>query len=246
MARGVKVIGNWPHRTESLGFIVPGKTRSQISFDVTWGYQGPATETRPTNSIPYFKLMLLPPGECRAPFQDAPWFREAEAAARAAGRSGVAIMAEYIRQLWTFAAEEIESALRVGRLKAQARFRFVFTLPADWPSAAAEAMEQAVHQALLSLPLDRPVVFVSEPEAAALAVVASIEKAGSLSQLKVRRRPASWASKPPLTHRQQGDTLTVVDAGGITVVCRVPPSLLLVSTDGADACQCLRIGSGHV
>ena len=159
--------------------LTSGRFPSDVT-PVTWGTQLAQklpTELQAlavsTDPIEYLKLLLVPPGETKAVFQDFRWFRETEARVNASSYTPEALMAEFLAQLWRDAVDRIRESFRLRGLPFYSRVRFVLTLPAEWPRRAAEDLGEALEA--YHAPLQQPIDWTSEPEAAAREVVHYLE-----------------------------------------------------------------------
>ena len=124
--------------------------------------------------IEYLKLLLVPPGETKALYQDFCWFGETEARVNASSYTPAALMAEYLAQLWREAVDRIKESFRLRGLPFYSRVRFVLTVPAEWPRRAVEDLGAAFEA--YHAPLQQPIDWTSEPEAAAREVLRYLER----------------------------------------------------------------------
>jgi molecular chaperone DnaK (HSP70) len=114
--------------------------------------------------------------------------REARAYLKRHNITTVDAIALYLRHLWNHSIQRIADTVS-RNLVNYCRFRIVMTLPAIWPEYARSRMRNAVEQAGMlkeRLAGDTELIFVSEPEAAALATLADME---GRCDIKVRARP---------------------------------------------------------
>ena len=108
-----------------------------------------------------------------------------------------------VRELWEYAQEQMNRSL--GHMIKIAPLHVVLTVPAIWPDYARETMRQAAHNAGIyaNNAAGKTVVsFVTEPEAAAIATVAS--------------------KLPELGKIRSSDCVIVLDIGGKTSRSRHP------------------------
>ncbi|KAK4198998.1 hypothetical protein QBC40DRAFT_282891, partial [Triangularia verruculosa] len=175
------------------------KTPTAISYTATkhvstWGYNIPGG----TESIQWFKLLLLDDEDLQEHLKSAPQLANAKKRIKAMGLTPTQVIADYLRNLWSHALADVEKAMTTNFVRSTP-FRIVVTVPAIWKSYTRERMREAVNMAGLLVSRDcgpTELDFVSEPEAAAIATFTTIK---GRHDIKV------------------GTTITVVDAGGGTV-----------------------------
>ncbi len=147
--------------------------------------------TEDEDKLTLFKLSLPHPDDLRKIDHQHPErlavVRNAFSKLDALGKSGVDIVAEYLRRLWAAKKNKVfEEIHRRGLTLAGIEIRFVFGIPAVWREDAYSRMKDAVNKSnVLQLPgrLPASVSFIAEPEAAA---IAALPRAVQSGRLKVR------------------------------------------------------------
>lgn len=152
------------------------KIPSAIKFtpqDEIWGVDA---KNLP-DALRWFKLTLLNPPDLDVGIRNSVHIQNARAALEALDMSPVEAISVYMEHVWEHCLEKLKIAEGEETVDTS-RFHVVFTVPAIWPNYARRLMTQAVEQAGI---LKRRTIgrtehdFVSEPEAAALATLSSME-----------------------------------------------------------------------
>lgn len=152
------------------------KIPSAIKFtpqDEIWGVDA---KNLP-DALRWFKLTLLNPPDLDVGIRNSVHIQNARAALQALDMSPVEAISVYMKHVWEHCLEKLKVAEGEETVDTS-RFHVVFTVPAIWPNYARKLMAQAVEQAGI---LKRRTIgrtehdFVSEPEAAALATLSSME-----------------------------------------------------------------------
>lgn len=134
------------------------------------------------DALRWFKLALVNPSNLDVGVRDSVQIRNARSALQDLGMSPVEAISTYMKHMWEHFIEKLKDEEGEETVDTS-RFRVVFTIPAIWPNYARSLMEQAVKKA--GIHKRRPagkteVEFVSEPEAAALATLSSIDARHSI------------------------------------------------------------------
>ncbi|KAK3305068.1 uncharacterized protein B0T15DRAFT_188117 [Chaetomium strumarium] len=173
---------------------------SALGVNGNWGNDIAAGEDKFT----LFKLQLLHADDLLQSYRQTPeqlaFVRDALGKIEIASKTGVDVVAEYLRRLWASAADSLSRILRrKGLSLSDVDVRFVFGIPAVWRVGTRSRMEEAIqHSGLLELG-DRPPApldFIAEPEAAAI---------------------ATFPRLAPSYNLQDGQTIVICDCGGGTV-----------------------------
>ncbi|RCI14700.1 hypothetical protein L249_6937 [Ophiocordyceps polyrhachis-furcata BCC 54312] len=211
----INVISSW--KTSNLAHGDKKKVLTTILYgdnhrQLSWGY-----EILPKDvPLKWFKLLLIDDEDLPPHIRDSSQLKEAKLQMQTANRHVVQVIGDYIKQLWKVSYQDIERSMGRKQL-ASVHFHLMVTVPAIWPLYARNRMQQAlVYAGVLS---ERSVVgFVSEPEAAAVAVVRDFGRRACI---------------------KKNDHFVVCDAGGgtvdiITYKChREAPMQLRESVKGA-------------
>jgi molecular chaperone DnaK (HSP70) len=145
------------------------KVPSRIIYDsrgrvVGWGF---ASAAEGTFQVQWFKLLLS--NEARE--KGGAKVGEAQAVLQKLGKQPVDVVADYLKQLWQHAVEQIE--LKLTRIAFENMdLKIVLTVPANWDHRAQERTKKAAIKAGITAQrsFGTPVLkLVTEPEAAALA-----------------------------------------------------------------------------
>ncbi|RDA94398.1 hypothetical protein CP533_2260 [Ophiocordyceps camponoti-saundersi (nom. inval.)] len=158
---------------------------------ISWGYRISPKDV----PLKWFKLLLLDEEDLPDYIRDSHHIKEAKRQMQSSNRHAVEVIGDFLRQLWGYGIEEMERSMG-KRQVASLPFHLIVTVPAIWPLYARNRMQQAlVHAGILSdkVTLD----FVSEPEAAAVAVMRDSRGRASI---------------------KKNDHFVVCDAGGGTVL----------------------------
>ncbi|KAL2016811.1 hypothetical protein VTK56DRAFT_2980 [Thermocarpiscus australiensis] len=117
-----------------------------------------------------------------------------------AGRTGINVVAEYLRRLWAYAGVSLSCILTSNGLGlSDVDVRFVFGIPAVWGEDTALRMKKAIEDSGLLELRDRPPApldFIAEPKAAAIATIPRLAPSYGL---------------------QDGQSVVICDCGGGTV-----------------------------
>lgn len=129
------------------------------------------------DALRWFKLTLVNPSDLDVGVRDSDHVKDARRALETLEMSSVDVISAYLEHVWKHCIEKLKVAEGEETVDTSC-FHVVFTIPAMWPNYARQRMKQAVEQAgiLKRRQAGRTVhEFVSEPEAAALATLASFE-----------------------------------------------------------------------
>ncbi|TRX88275.1 hypothetical protein FHL15_010842 [Xylaria flabelliformis] len=196
-ARDPEVVAHWfsslPKNNDRT------KVPSKIHYDketgeIKWGYNIP-TNVQP---IEWFKLLLLEEEDLPANLQDSSHIQRAREMMEEMGMTAIELVGDYLKLLWEHVISVIK-AEQGRRLVLGTRFHVVLSIPAIWKDYARDRMRQAAERAGFfrsRLAGKTTLDFVSEPEAAAIATLPSLDNRGDLTI---------------------GDSFVVMDAGGGTV-----------------------------
>lgn len=160
-----------------------------------WGYLIQGDE----DPIRWFKLLLLNDNDIRDDIRNSEYLRATREKAKRLGDDGpIQLVADFLRQLWRIALQEIALEVKQSILDTLP-LKVALTVPAIWPGYAKESMKRAARRAGILDMRDvgeTELILVQEPEAAAL------------STLMERREYPDMV---------EGETFMVVDCGGGTV-----------------------------
>ncbi|KAG9206733.1 hypothetical protein G6514_000018 [Epicoccum nigrum] len=195
----IRVVNDWPNPVSTVA--TSDKVPSKLSFQnwktKNWGYKVDFKE----QSLSWFKLLLDPKNKVG---QESDKVLETVKQLAALNKEPEDVAADYLRLIWEYTKEDIRK-VRGDDWADIYTTRAVLTVPAIWsPSAKDKTMKIARKAGL-----PENVSLVSEPEAAALAVLR--EKTEDGSNLRI------------------GDCFVVCDAGGGTVdlisykICELNP-----------------------
>lgn len=141
--------------------------------DEIWGFDA--------NEIPgalrWFKLLLVKKSDLDEEVRTSEQLQKARVALQASGKSAVEVMGIFLKRMFEHAVEQIKIS-RGAQMVDSSRFHVVFTVPAIWPEYARRRMKEAIDLAgiLKTRPIGQTThEFISEPEAAALATLSSLE-----------------------------------------------------------------------
>ncbi|KAF2200940.1 actin-like ATPase domain-containing protein [Delitschia confertaspora ATCC 74209] len=185
-SKNVRLITDWPNPLPNAN---SEKVPTTISYKDgkphNWGYNVGLGE----DSFKWFKILLDPDHKLRS---KAEAVVASSALLRSLNKTAEDVAADYLRIIWEYAKEDI-SRMKGDNWESMYNLKVVLTVPAIWSPAAKDKTEKVARAA--GLPKD--ISLVSEPEAAALAVMK--EKNDEDESLEV------------------GDVFVVCDAGGGTV-----------------------------
>ncbi|KAK3294582.1 uncharacterized protein B0H64DRAFT_463570, partial [Chaetomium fimeti] len=191
----IEVLASWDSELPSN--CDEDKTPTAISLSrkgkVSWGYNIPFGEEH----AKWFKLLLIDDQDLPDEVRCSTKIYEARAYLKKYNITTVEAIAQYLRHLWNHAVQRISDTVS-RNLVQYSRFQIVMTLPAIWPEYARCRMRDAAKQAgMLATRAagETELLFISEPEAAALATLADMD---GRSDIKA------------------GDTFVVADCGGGT------------------------------
>ncbi|KAL1614555.1 hypothetical protein SLS56_012063 [Neofusicoccum ribis] len=153
----IRVINDWPSK---VGNGTYDKVPTSISYSngevAEWGYLSGK------DSFTWFKLFLDPDNT----YKDSNELESLKTMLENTKRSAEDIAGDYLRVLWNYTTEDIRRHQGDG-WKSIYSFRVVLTVPAIWSAVAKERTLRAAKSA--GIPGD--IILVTEPEAAALAVL---------------------------------------------------------------------------
>lgn len=152
------------------------KIPSAIKFihpDDIWGVKAKHL----SDALRWFKLTLVNPPDLDIGVRNSIQIQDARGALQSLDMSPEDAISTYLKHVWDHCIEKLKTAEGADTVDSS-RFHVVFTIPAIWPNYARDRMQQAVQQAGIlkkrrAGQTDHS--FVSEPEAAALATLSSIE-----------------------------------------------------------------------
>ncbi|KAK0707694.1 hypothetical protein B0H67DRAFT_685958 [Lasiosphaeris hirsuta] len=188
--KSVHLITDWPDPKGIRKNYNSDKTPTLISYENgapnKWGFQADSSEARR-----WFKLLLDPDHKyAKELVEMAEQHKEGEDGLNSAEDA----TANFLRELWFFSLDEIQERIPGGRSEDYS-IKVILAVPAIWGQAAKENIKRLARQAGISEEI--PISIVSEPEAAALAVIHDKTMAGE--------------------RLEKGDIFVVCDAGGGTV-----------------------------
>jgi molecular chaperone DnaK (HSP70) len=129
-------------------------------------------------------------------------------------KDAVTVSGEYLRKLTTHGKEVLRR--RFGDAFETMNLQYILTVPAVWSDKAKDATRRAAH--LAGIPLS-DLILVSEPEAAAMCAIRTIQP----NTIKVFVCDTHNGIIEEAYQMQVDDCLVVCDAGGGTVVnCQTP------------------------
>jgi hypothetical protein len=187
----IQLITGWPGTGRE-----EGKAPTELYYEddqVYWGYEIP-TDADP---VKWFKLLLLKDEDLAPELRTSDFLVRARKMLREEDKSPTDFIADYLRLLWNYTLEKIESD-RGSSVVDALKFHVVLTVPAIWKPYARQGMEDAARQAgiLKARPAGPTTLsFAPEPEAAALSTLCE-----------------------PGRRTNAGDVYIICDAGGGTVV----------------------------
>lgn len=216
----ISVITSWD--TEYNQCSDSGKVPTLLEFNFVddieqWGYGIPPGK----EVLQWFKLLLLKEEDVPLEVSQTKQYKQLVRCQKKIGASPVDLVACFLRFLWKHALEQIDAQLG-STLSNVCRFHIVFTVPAIWPHYVQDNMMKAASLAGLFEDRDAGVtshVFMSEPEAAALAALLKMK---NRPDIKVCHHLHTFSVNSPNTE-QEGDTLVICDAGGGTAVSMIQP-----------------------
>ncbi|KAJ4352430.1 uncharacterized protein N0V89_007778 [Didymosphaeria variabile] len=186
--KDINLINDWPNPTGSNANTdkVPTIVSYKNGKPINWGYE---VDTDKEVSVSWFKLLLDPKQKARGDARALSACRETLADL---GKSAEDVATDYFRFLWQYTKKTIEDK-KGETWESSYTLKLVITVPAIWSQIAKQATLNAAKRA--GLPND--ISLVTEPEAAALAVLKAKEKEPGELQLH--------------------DSFVICDAGGGTV-----------------------------
>lgn len=172
-AKKIDILTNWDE-TNNDYVKVPSVIKFTPQGDI-WGVDAKNL----AEALRWFKLTLVNPPDLDVGVRNSVQIQDARAALQALDMSPVEAIAAYMKHMWEHCIEKLKVADGEDIVDTS-RFHVAFTVPAIWPDYARSLMEQAVQQAGILKKRTAGVGktehdFVSEPEAAALATLASVE-----------------------------------------------------------------------
>ncbi|KAK7701749.1 hypothetical protein SLS57_011631 [Botryosphaeria dothidea] len=191
-SKKVRLIDNWPNPKAANA--THEKVPSVISYRDGrvrhWGYE--VDQTADAFAFRWFKL-LLDPGQKYGSNAVRP-LQQSKKLLEALGKSAQDVVTDYLAQLWAWVQDDI-GRYNGAHWTSIYSLKVVLTVPAIWSPLAKDNTERAAKAA--GMPED--ILLVTEPEAAALAVL------------------KDTTSEMPGPQIQPGDAFVVCDAGGGTV-----------------------------
>ncbi|KAJ0357859.1 hypothetical protein COL154_009698 [Colletotrichum chrysophilum] len=174
----IEVISRWESKLNlnsdkekaPSAILFPGK-RGPVS----WGYGIPPNAKQ--EPMRWFKLLLVDEKDLPNKVKDSPQIAAARKMVEEENKDPVEVISAYLTRFWDHAVECI-IASHGQDLVDMCRLQVAITLPAIWPDYAKARMRRAVEGAgiLKERPAgDTTLSFISEPEAAALATILSME-----------------------------------------------------------------------
>ncbi|KAI1355987.1 hypothetical protein F5Y01DRAFT_301565 [Xylaria sp. FL0043] len=194
-----EVVSLWPtsvdnRRQNSDSQKVPTKMHYNKDFELAWGFKIPTG----VETIEWFKLLLLEDRDLEKHLQRSSHLLEAKKLLSKLRLNSGRVISDYLKALWNHTIEQIRDAKGPTVIDGMP-FNVVVTVPAIWTDYARNRMREAAKRAgiLDERGIDKTVLsFISEPEAAAIAMMPELENRGDL---------------------KIGDSFVVLDAGGGTV-----------------------------
>ena len=185
----VNLVNDWPNpaggntNTDKVPTVVSYKNGTLHN----WGYE---VDTMREESVSWFKLLLDPAQKARG---DPSALEKCRKTLQKLEKSAEDVATDYFRCLWEFTRESIEDK-KGESWESTYSLRLVVTVPAIWSEIAKEATLRAAKRA----GMPSSITLVTEPEAAALAVLQA--KAKEPDEMRLN------------------DSFVICDAGGGTVV----------------------------
>ncbi|UNI14703.1 hypothetical protein JDV02_001305 [Purpureocillium takamizusanense] len=202
--QNIRVISTWSthlrncSNTEKVPTALSYNENGQVE---AWGYDA----LRQAQEVRWFKLLLLEEKDVPSYVRRSAHFREAREYQYEQNQEPIDMVAAFLRRLWEHSLSLIIRELGNDSVE-RSKFHIVITVPAIWQPYAQERMRQAAQKAGLLTKRecgDTQLSLLSEPEAAALAVVSRLSKKSTVEASDRQIEPV-------------GDTLVVCDAGGGT------------------------------
>jgi hypothetical protein len=224
MIGDIDVVQNWPGPANDQA--LAWKTPSRIAYQsdnqkftkTRWGFE----VTAKAKAYSWMKLLLDP--EQSTKFDD-PSLAASEGHGvlrTPPGKTAIDLCADYLTEIAVFAYEELKRKMGED-VVAVSPLEFWFTVPAVWSdrakSATLRAAEKAAKNAQVLRSASVSSFLIAEPEAAAVATLATITQGGSTLQVKVRVDYPTLEGNAD--HKiQPDDSILICDCGGGTVVRR--------------------------
>ena len=199
------------------------KAPSRINYDQhglpdKWGYG----MFENAQTLKLFKLLVLDEEDIPSNIRD---FSEVErlfSVMRSQKKDAVDIVSDYLKCFWEYVIDTVgfRQGSRNGDIP---KLKVVITVPASWPLYTRNRMRLAIENAGI---MDErkggkpTLVFMTEPEAAAIATMKDISSSFGYRSISMNvRQPDLPLSLGHLAHWvQKGDGILICDAGGATVV----------------------------
>ncbi|KAJ2991945.1 hypothetical protein NUW58_g2336 [Xylaria curta] len=173
---------------------VPSKVYYDQNGELSWGFKIPAG----VQTIEWFKLLLLNDDDLQSHLRNSSHLYDAKKSLQKLGKTAVQLVGEYLGVLWEHVLEQIKNSKGEAIINGMP-IQVILTVPAIWTDYARDRMREAAGLAGIfdyRVAGETTLLFVSEPEAAAIATMPELENREDL---------------------RVGDSLVVVDAGGGTV-----------------------------
>lgn len=174
--QNVRLITDWPNP----GSLLPSseKVPTAISYENgkpnNWGY---SVELTDKNSFKWFKILLDPEHKLR---NKAEPVVASSSLLRNLNKTAQDVAADYLRLIWEYTRDDIRR-MKGDNWESMYNVRVVLTVPAIWSPAAKDRTEKVAKAA--GLPDN--IALVSEPEAAALAVLQDRDRAEEPIQVQI-------------------------------------------------------------
>lgn len=134
------------------------------------------------DALRWFKLLLVNPPDLEEEIRTSVQLQKAQDALKALGKTPVEAISIFLKRMFDHTVEMLKISEGQDTVDTS-RFHVVFTIPAIWPDYARRRMQEAIdHAGILEARPIGPTTheFVSEPEAAALATLAGLDRLSNI------------------------------------------------------------------